>query len=86
MCTTTSYIFVVRSRPYIFTDTFYKFAVRPYIFTAKSYIFAVRPYIFTITSYTFALSFMYFRRLLSLMAGDTTGLALASSLQNKPLT
>ena len=70
MCTTTSYIFVVRSRPYILTDTFYKFAIRPYIFTAKSYIFVVRPYIFTTTSYIFALSFMYFRRLLSLMAED----------------
>ena len=70
MCTITSYIFVVRSRPYIFTDTFHKFAVRPYVFTAKSYIFVVRPYIFTTTSYIFALSFIYFRRLLSLMAGD----------------
>ena len=68
MCTTTSYIFVFRSRPYIFTDTFYKFAVRPYIFTAKSYIFVVRPYIFTTTSYIFAHSFIYFRRLLSPMA------------------
>ena len=73
MCTTTSYIFVVRSRPYIFTDTFYKFAVRPYVFTAKSYIFVVRPYIFTTTSYIFALSFTYFRRVLSLMAVDTKG-------------
>ena len=71
MGTTTSYILVVRSRPYIFTDTFYKFAVRPYIFTAKSYIFVVRLYIFTTTSYIFALSFIYFGRLLSLMAGDT---------------
>ena len=70
MCTTTSYIFVVTSRPYIFTDTFYKFAVGPYVFTAKSYIFVVRPYIFTATSYIFALSFIYFRLLLSLMAGD----------------
>ena len=73
MCTTTSYIFVVRSRPYVFTDTFYKFAVRPYIFTAKSYIFVVRLYIFTTTSYIFALSFTYFGRLLSLMAGDKLG-------------
>ena len=70
MCTTTSYIFVISSRPYIFTDTFYKFAVRPYIFTTKSYRFVVRPYPFTTTSYIFALSFIYFRRLLSLMAGD----------------
>ena len=73
MYTTTSYIFVIRSRPYIFTDTFYKFAVRPYIFTAKSYIFVVRPYIFTTTSCIFAHSFIYFRQLLSPMAGDRGG-------------
>ena len=57
------YIFVVRSRHYIyiFTDTFYKFAVnRPYIFTAKSYIFVVRPKIFTTTSYIFVLRFYIF--------------------------
>ena len=47
MSTTTSYIFVVRSRPYIFTDTFYKFAVRPYIFTAKPYIYLLLDLIYS---------------------------------------